>query len=63
MTSYDDWKTTDPADRDPYRDTDCRYCGAAEGYRCAPECDCPDCDNYDGPDDAEAWAGGFAENH
>jgi hypothetical protein len=26
---------------------------------------CPECvkENYDGPDDGEAWAGGFAENH
>lgn len=61
--NYDDWKSTDPADRDPYRENDCRFCGAPEGYRCAAGCDCPDCDNYDGPDDGEDWAGGFAENH
>jgi len=41
--SYDAWKTTDPADADPYRDNDCPSCGAPEGYRCAPECDCDVC--------------------
>lgn len=27
--------------------------------------ECPQCeaDNYDGPDDGEAWSGGFAPNH
>jgi hypothetical protein len=42
--SYDAWKATDPADMDPYRDTDCPACGSPEGYRCAPECDCPNCE-------------------
>lgn len=41
--SYDRWKSTDPADMDPYRDNDCPSCGASEGYRCAPECDCEAC--------------------
>ena len=24
---------------------------------------CEDCDEYTGPDDGDAWSGGFAENH
>lgn len=42
----------------------CRYCGAEltdDHIRdvCGP---CED-DRYDGPDDDEAWSGGFAPNH
>lgn len=43
MSSYDRWKSTDPADMDPYRDTDCPSCGASEGYRCDAECECDAC--------------------
>lgn len=43
MSSYDHWKSTDPADMDPYRDNDCRVCSAPDGYKCSPECDCDDC--------------------
>lgn len=41
--SYDRWKSTDPADMDPYRDNDCPSCGASEGYRCDAECECAAC--------------------
>ena len=67
---YDTWKSTDPADSDPYLDTDCRFCGARDGYACVDGCDCPDCveraerdDNYDGPDDGDDWTAPIAENH
>jgi hypothetical protein len=66
--SYDSWKQTDPADSDPYLDTDCRFCGVRDGYACVSGCDCPDCveraereDNYEPPEpDGEAFRGGEA---
>lgn len=42
--TYDQWKSTDPEDADPYRDNACPRCSAPEGYRCEPECDCRDCE-------------------
>lgn len=56
--NYDDWKSTDPADSDPYRDDDdwyhgddgeCLECGAGHDQVCREGCGCPDC--FDEDDD------------
>jgi len=45
--NYDDWKATDPADSDPYRDDyderECAECGALGEECCQQGCGCVDC--------------------